>query len=50
MLAAEPGQVARFRDGNPQLLGFFIGKVMKATGGTADPKLTRALLQARLNG
>lgn len=50
VLAANAGQVARFRDGNPQLLGFFVGNVMKATGGKADPKLTRALLQARLNG
>ena len=50
VLAANAGQVARFRDGNPQLLGFFIGKVMKSTGGKADPKLTRTLLQARLNG
>ena len=50
VLAANAGQVARFRDGNPQLLGFFIGNVMKETGGKADPKLTRALLQARLQG
>lgn len=50
VLAANANQVARFRDGNPQLLGFFIGKVMQSTGGKADPQLTRTLLQARLNG
>lgn len=50
VLAQHAANVQRYRDGNARLLGFFIGKVMGATGGKADPKLTRQLLQSKLDG
>ncbi|MEZ4472618.1 MAG: glutamine--tRNA ligase/YqeY domain fusion protein [bacterium] len=49
VIAASAGQVERYRAGNTGLLGFFIGQVMKATGGRADPAATRALLTERLD-
>ncbi len=43
-----PDEAARFREGKTSLLGFFVGRVMQATQGSADPKLTRQLLSERL--
>lgn len=40
-----PGEVARFKGGENQLTGFFMGQVMKASGGKADPKATNQLLR-----
>jgi glutaminyl-tRNA synthetase len=48
VLAAWPGKVAEFRAGRENLLGLFVGEVMKATRGTADPKAARARLLERL--
>jgi aspartyl-tRNA(Asn)/glutamyl-tRNA(Gln) amidotransferase subunit B len=50
VLAANPGQVAAFRGGKEGLLGFFVGQVMKETGGTADPRVVSELVRARLLG
>ena len=50
VLAAHPDEVARFRGGEQRLLGFFVGQLMRATGGKADPKLANRLLRARLSG
>jgi len=47
-LAENPDEVAAYRGGKKQLLGFFIGQVMQKTRGTADPQLARKLLQERL--
>jgi len=49
VLAAWPEKVAEYRDGNRNLLGLFMGQVMKATGGSADPALARQLLQKALD-
>jgi Asp-tRNA(Asn)/Glu-tRNA(Gln) amidotransferase B subunit len=49
VLAAWPEKVAEFRAGNANLLGMFMGQVMKRTGGKADPQLTRRLLEHALN-
>ncbi len=38
VLADHPDEVARFRRGEAKLLGFFVGQVMKRSGGSADPK------------
>ncbi len=38
VLAAHPGEVARFRGGEAKLIGFLVGQVMKKSGGKADPK------------
>jgi len=48
VLAAWPEKVADFRAGKENLLGLFVGEVMKATRGTADPKAARARLLERL--
>ncbi len=48
ILADNPDEVQKFRDGKQSLLGYFIGQVMKATGGTADPQLVRQMLRERL--
>jgi len=50
VLAANPGELEKYRSGKKNLLGFFVGQVMKATGGKADPKLTNQLLQKKLEG
>lgn len=50
VLAANPKELEQYRAGKTKLLGFFVGKVMKETGGRADPKLTNELLVAKLNG
>jgi glutaminyl-tRNA synthetase len=43
-----PDEVARYRDGKKGLIGFFMGQVMDATNGAANPELTRDLLQDEL--
>jgi aspartyl-tRNA(Asn)/glutamyl-tRNA(Gln) amidotransferase subunit B len=48
VIAANPGEAERFRGGEQKLMGFFVGKVMAATGGNADGKAVTALLRARL--
>jgi aspartyl-tRNA(Asn)/glutamyl-tRNA(Gln) amidotransferase subunit B len=48
VLAANPGQVEAYRGGKEGLLGFFVGQVMKETGGRANPKLVNELLREKL--
>ena len=48
ILAANPGQVAAYRGGKEGLLGFFVGQVMKETGGKANPKVVNDLLREKL--
>jgi aspartyl-tRNA(Asn)/glutamyl-tRNA(Gln) amidotransferase subunit B len=50
VLAANPGQVEAYRGGKEGLLGFFVGQVMKETGGKANPKVVNDLLRERLDG
>jgi Asp-tRNA(Asn)/Glu-tRNA(Gln) amidotransferase B subunit len=50
VLAAWPEKVEEYRAGKKSLVGMFIGEVMKATGGSADPKAVRELLSERLDG
>jgi len=50
VIAAHPDELAKYRGGKTKLLGFFVGQVMKQTGGRADPKLTNQLLAQKLNG
>jgi aspartyl-tRNA(Asn)/glutamyl-tRNA(Gln) amidotransferase subunit B len=45
ILAANPGQVEQYRAGKDGLLGFFVGQVMKETGGAANPKVVSELLR-----
>jgi glutaminyl-tRNA synthetase len=48
VLAGHPDQVTAFRQGKEALLGFFVGQVMKASGGAADAQTIRPLLLERL--
>ena len=48
VLAAQPAEVARYQGGEVKLLAFFVGQVMKASKGKADPKLVPELLKQRL--
>jgi aspartyl-tRNA(Asn)/glutamyl-tRNA(Gln) amidotransferase subunit B len=48
-LAAHPAQVAQYA-ANPKVLGFFVGQVMKATGGKANPAVVNQLLKRKLGG
>ncbi|MEX2529197.1 MAG: glutamine--tRNA ligase/YqeY domain fusion protein [Gemmatimonadota bacterium] len=48
VLAAHPGEVAAYRGGKRALVGFFMGQVMRGSGGKADPELARELLQREL--
>ena len=48
VIAANPGQVAAYRGGKEGLLGFFVGQVMKETGGKADPRVVSELVRAKL--
>ena len=49
ILDANEEQVAAFRGGKEGLLGFFVGQVMKETGGKADPKVVNARLREKLS-
>ena len=40
--------MARYRDGYTNLIGFFMGQVMQATNGSANPELARDLLRGHL--
>jgi aspartyl-tRNA(Asn)/glutamyl-tRNA(Gln) amidotransferase subunit B len=48
ILAANPGQVEAYRGGKEGLLGFFVGQVMKQTGGKASPQAVNKLLREKL--
>jgi glutaminyl-tRNA synthetase len=48
ILASRPDKVAEYRGGRTNLLALFIGDVMRATRGTADPALVRTLLEEAL--
>jgi aspartyl-tRNA(Asn)/glutamyl-tRNA(Gln) amidotransferase subunit B len=49
VLAAQPEKVAEYRSGKDKLFGFFVGQVMKATQGKANPALVNDLLRRKLN-
>ncbi len=48
VIAANPDQVAEFRSGKDKLLGYFVGQVMKASRGKANPGELNKLLQEKL--
>ena len=50
VIAAEPDKVAEYRSGRDKLFGFFVGQVMKAMGGKANPKVINEILKKRLAG
>jgi aspartyl-tRNA(Asn)/glutamyl-tRNA(Gln) amidotransferase subunit B len=50
VIAANPKQLADYRAGKDKLFGFFVGQVMKATEGKANPAQLNDLLKAKLGG
>ncbi len=50
ILADNPKQLAEYRSGKEKLFGYFVGQVMKATKGQANPQLLNELLKAKLKG
>jgi len=48
VIAANPGQVAEYKAGKDKLIGFFVGQVMKETGGKANPGQVNAILKDKL--
>ena len=44
-----PSEVERFKNGEQQLIGFFMGQLMRVSKGKADPKLANSLLRKKLN-
>ncbi|NPA54498.1 MAG: Asp-tRNA(Asn)/Glu-tRNA(Gln) amidotransferase subunit GatB [Aquificae bacterium] len=49
VLANHPAEVEKYKAGNQKLMGFFVGQVMKATKGKANPKVVNKILQELLN-
>ena len=50
VLASSPGQLAQYRGGKEGLFGYFVGQVMKASKGKANPKVVNDLLKEKLKG
>jgi aspartyl-tRNA(Asn)/glutamyl-tRNA(Gln) amidotransferase subunit B len=50
ILAREAGQVEEYRSGKDKLFGFFVGQVMKASKGKANPGVVNELLLGKLKG
>jgi aspartyl-tRNA(Asn)/glutamyl-tRNA(Gln) amidotransferase subunit B len=48
VLAANPDKVAEYRSGKDKLFGFFVGQVMKATAGKANPAMVNDILKKQL--
>ncbi len=50
VLAANPQQLEQYRAGKETLFGFFVGQVLKASKGKANPKIVNELLKEKLKG
>jgi aspartyl-tRNA(Asn)/glutamyl-tRNA(Gln) amidotransferase subunit B len=50
VIEANPGQVAQYRGGKTGVIGFFVGQVMRETGGQANPKVVNEVLARKLAG
>ncbi|MBL4638082.1 MAG: Asp-tRNA(Asn)/Glu-tRNA(Gln) amidotransferase subunit GatB [Proteobacteria bacterium] len=50
VIANNPGQLEQYRGGKEQLFGFFVGQVMKASKGKANPAQVNELLKTKLTG
>jgi aspartyl-tRNA(Asn)/glutamyl-tRNA(Gln) amidotransferase subunit B len=50
VIAKNPKQLEQYRAGKETLFGFFVGQVMKATGGKANPGQVNDLLKKKLAG
>jgi aspartyl-tRNA(Asn)/glutamyl-tRNA(Gln) amidotransferase subunit B len=50
VLEANPGQLEQFRAGKEKLKGFFVGAVLRESGGRANPALSNEILMRMLKG
>ena len=50
VVARHPKEVEAYQNGKTKLLGFFVGQVMQATGGQANPKMVNEILKDKLSG
>jgi len=50
IVSANPDNVQKYREGKTKLLGFFVGQVLKATGGSANPNVATDLMREALDG
>jgi aspartyl-tRNA(Asn)/glutamyl-tRNA(Gln) amidotransferase subunit B len=50
VMAEQAAKVAEYRSGKEKLFGYFVGQVMRATGGKANPALLNELLKKKLAG
>ncbi|MDG6095629.1 Asp-tRNA(Asn)/Glu-tRNA(Gln) amidotransferase subunit GatB [Acetobacter sp. AN02] len=50
IIAKHADKVAEYKSGKDKLFGFFVGQVMKATAGKANPAMVNEILKARLDG
>ncbi|MEX2575452.1 MAG: Asp-tRNA(Asn)/Glu-tRNA(Gln) amidotransferase subunit GatB [Halofilum sp. (in: g-proteobacteria)] len=50
VIDANPGQVEQYRGGKDKLIGWFVGQVMKASGGKANPDQVNKVLKEKLDG
>ena len=48
MITANPSQAAEYRAGKDKLIGYFVGQVMKETGGKANPGQVNQILKDKL--
>ena len=48
VLEGHPDEAVRIKGGEMKLMGFFMGQIMKASGGKADPKMTNQLLMKKI--
>ena len=49
VLEANPGQLEQYRGGKDKLKGFFVGAVLRESGGRANPALSNEILMRKLN-
>lgn len=47
VIDAHPAEFARLRNGEHKLIGFFVGRVMRETGGKADPRMVSSMIRDR---
>jgi len=50
LIAANPKQVEQYRAGKKTMIGFFVGQVMKASKGQANPQVVNEVLGKKLEG
>jgi len=48
VISKNPDNLVKYKDGNTKLFGFFVGQVLKATSGKANPKIVNELVKKRL--